>query len=298
MGKGRRNVARLEAVRVAQVPLREVSGLCLRRGAEGAMTLVAIGDRVAVAAWVVLPADDRDDLVWETIELTKITGTRLSERDPQIEAVCADGAGRVLLLQESPPRTELIDPVGRRVVASIDLQIHEPHPLARAWADSEGSRGEGAVLLRNGHLLIAKEKDPRALIEFGPAGEEPSGFSVDAPLEAGAGWQVQEGEQAFVPLATWMPDQTLAHACRDFSDLEVGPDDRLYLLSDRSASMVRLADLVVGSADATAEQEWSLGDLEGKPEGLAFTRNGRAIVALDTRKAKHNIVLFEPPIAV
>ena len=42
---------------------------------------------------------------------------------------------------------------------------------------------------------------------------------------------------------------------------------------------------------------WRLGDLAGKPEGLAFTPNGRAIVGLDTRKARQNLVLFEPPIA-
>jgi hypothetical protein len=31
--------------------------------------------------------------------------------------------------------------------------------------------------------------------------------------------------------------------------------------------------------------------------GLAFTRNRRAIVALDTKKAKHNLLLLEPPMA-
>jgi hypothetical protein len=33
------------------------------------------------------------------------------------------------------------------------------------------------------------------------------------------------------------------------------------------------------------------------PRGLAFTPNGRAMVALDTRRARHNLMLFEPPIA-
>jgi hypothetical protein len=31
--------------------------------------------------------------------------------------------------------------------------------------------------------------------------------------------------------------------CADFSDLEIGPDGRLYLLSDQSASIARLDDL-------------------------------------------------------
>jgi hypothetical protein len=42
---------------------------------------------------------------------------------------------------------------------------------------------------------------------------------------------------------------------------------------------------------------WQLPTLDGKPEGLALTRNGRAMVALDTKLAKENLVLLEPPIA-
>jgi len=30
------------------------------------------------------------------------------------------------------------------------------------WSDPKGSRGEGMVLLRGGHLLVAKEKKPAA----------------------------------------------------------------------------------------------------------------------------------------
>ena len=42
---------------------------------------------------------------------------------------------------------------------------------------------------------------------------------------------------------------------------------------------------------------WRLGDLDGKPEGLAFTAQGRAIVGLDTRKRRRNLVLLEPAVA-
>jgi hypothetical protein len=42
---------------------------------------------------------------------------------------------------------------------------------------------------------------------------------------------------------------------------------------------------------------WILGDLDGKPEGLAFTAEGRAVVGLDTRKPRQNLVRLEPAIA-
>ena len=68
------------------------------------------------------PADDMASLDWQTADVARLEGTHLPQDDPQIEAVCADGAGRILLLQETPPRAELIDPSARRVVASIDAR--------------------------------------------------------------------------------------------------------------------------------------------------------------------------------
>ena len=41
----------------------------------------------------------------------------------------------------------------------------------------------------------------------------------------------------------------------------------------------------------------ALDDLDGKPEGLAFTAQGHAVVGLDTRKPRRNLVLLEPPVA-
>lgn len=169
--------------------------------------------------------------------------------------------------------------------------------LARAWADPVGSRGEGAVFLPGGHVLVAKEKDPAALIEFGPPGSEPLGLARGGALAAGAPWDIGAGDHAYVARAVWWPDKALRKACRDFSDLEIGPDGRLYALSDKSGSIARLSDLPAAGGAVTAMATWQLGDLDGKPEGLAFTPNGRALVALDTRKARHNLLLFEPPIA-
>jgi len=42
---------------------------------------------------------------------------------------------------------------------------------------------------------------------------------------------------------------------------------------------------------------WRLGDLDGKPKDLTFTAQGRAIVGLDTRKPRQNLVLLKPAVA-
>ena len=302
MGKKHRHDARLTVGRTEDVPLREVSGICLRRGPNGTMQVVAIGDRAAVGAWTLVPDQPGGPLAWQTAPLTGLTGTRIPADDPQIEAVCADGTGRVLLLQESPARVELVDPPVGRVIAGIDLQVPAGHPLAASWADPDGSRGEGAAFMANGHLLVAKEKDPPALIEFGPAGATATGFRAaategGAALPGGSSWPVEPGEQSFVLLAAWTPDRALARACRDLSDLEVGPDGRLYVLSDRSQSVARLGDLDPADPVARAEATWELPHLDGKPEGLAFTPGGRAMVALDTKEPRRNLVLLDPAIA-
>jgi hypothetical protein len=293
-GHGTRHALRIQ--RTEHVPIVEVSGVCLRRGPDGRMSLIAIGDREAVAAWVVLPEDDDEPWEWSLMDVARLQGSLMPAGDPQLEAVCADGQGRVLLLQEAPPRAELIDPAEERVVASFDLVVPDGHPLAEAWHDPDASRGEGAVLLTNGHLLIAKEKDPPAFIEFGPADESPSGFGPGSVLPDGVAWPVERGHHQFIALDTWMPTDELLEACADFSDLEVGPDHRLYLLSDKSATITRLPVLEPGTGETTTERTWSLGKVDGKPEGLTFTREGRAIVALDTRRAKSNLVVFDPPI--
>jgi hypothetical protein len=221
----------------------------------------------------------------------------LAEHDSQIEAVCADGLGRIFLLQETPPRVELIDPTVSKVVASIDLAVEGCEKIAQAWSDSKGSRGEGMVLLPGGHLLIAKEKDPAAFIEFGPPNSRSQGLVRSGTLADGERWPVQNGCHRFVSLAIWLPDKVLAKTCADFSDLEIGPDGCLYLLSDKSSTIARLDDLPAGGGAASLLNAWRPYDLDGKPEGLAFTAEGRAVVGLDTRKPRRNLVLLEPAVA-
>lgn len=215
----------------------------------------------------------------------------------QIEAVCADGIGRILLLQETPPRVELIDPRVSKVVASIDLAVEGRNEIAQAWSDPNGSRGEGMVLLPGGHLLVVKEKQPAVFVEFGPPNSRSQGFVRGGALANGERWPIKNGQHRFVSLAIWLPDKILARTCADFSDLEIGPDGCLYLLSDKSSTIARINDLCAGGGTASLLDAWRLDDLDGKPEGLAFTSDGRAVVGLDTRKPRRNLVLLEPAVA-
>jgi hypothetical protein len=94
---GKSNKNRLRVSGVVDVPLQEVSGICLRRSRNGRMFLIAVGDRVAKIAWFSLPRSN-GGRIGHTSNIAKLSGSMLPKHDPQVEAVCADGLGRILLL--------------------------------------------------------------------------------------------------------------------------------------------------------------------------------------------------------
>jgi hypothetical protein len=253
------------------------------------MSLIAVGDHVAKVAWFSLSRNDEGQVRWHITNIAKLSGSLLPKRGSQIEAVCADGLGRILLLQETPPRVEIIDLKATKVFASIDLLVEGRGEIAQAWSHPKGSRGEGIALLPGGHLLIATEKRAAVFIEFGPPHSRSRALVDGGALPEGERWPIKQGHHRFVALAMWFPDKTLAKKCADFSDLEIGPDGRLYLLSDKSRTIARLADLSAAGGTAALRDAWWLGGVDGKPEGLAFTAQGRAIVGLDTRKLCRNL---------
>jgi hypothetical protein len=98
---GKSNKNRLRVRRVVDVPLREVSGICLRRARNGRMFLIAVGDRVGKVAWFSLSPSDGARIDWHKRSIAKLSGSELPRHDPQIEAVCADGIGRVLVPRDA-----------------------------------------------------------------------------------------------------------------------------------------------------------------------------------------------------
>jgi hypothetical protein len=106
------------------------------------------GDRAAKVAWFSVSRRDEARIEWHKRSIAKLSGSELPKHDPQIEAVCADGAGRILLLQETPPRVELIDLESLRAVASIDLVVEGRGEMAQTWSDPKGSRGSGVTARR------------------------------------------------------------------------------------------------------------------------------------------------------
>jgi len=70
-GKPKKN--RLRVRRVVDVPLREVSGICSRRSANGRMSLIAVGDAEAKIAWSSLSRGDGSEFDWHKKSIAKLS---------------------------------------------------------------------------------------------------------------------------------------------------------------------------------------------------------------------------------
>jgi hypothetical protein len=279
------------------IPLEEVSGLARGRDASGRDAILAIGDRAGTVAWAPLE-DDLDALAWQTLDLRHAEGTRIPERDPQLEAVAVDGRMTVVMVQESPIRAEAIDAPGRRVRAHITFVVPDVPALGQiheSWLDPDGSRAEGVVLMREGHILLVKEKGPSALLEFGPAGSHPLGLDPEAWLPHDAAWEVADGDVELTCLAAWRPGDQLDEQCPDFSDAAVDGTGRLLLTGDQAGALVAVGahrpaeDPFAGRFEA--EGIWLVKGIEEKPEGVVVLPHGDVLIACDRRKVKRNLFL-------
>ena len=266
---------KLDVRDVGDVPLREVSGLALRGG-----ELLAVGDRDPVVFTAALkPWPMR----WQGIDLSDLG---LPDGGTQFEAVQPTGEHTVLVLQEQPARVLHIDLAMPALIGTILLDVPDGHRLRQAWLGDRSSRGESLVLADRGHLLVVKEKDPSAILEFGPVGDGPVGWQRGGSTAAPG-----PGDATLTVLATWWLAEEMARWLPDISDATVGPDGRLYLLSDKGSSIARLPD-ALDPLGGTVEAEaiWRIEGSPEKAEGLVIMDDGTAIVGLDTKSPRRNLL--------
>lgn len=271
--------SKLKVRDVADVPLREVSGLAV-----SGSDLLAVGDHDP--AVFIAPLDGWP-LDWRGIDLAAVG---LPDGGTQFEAVEPAVGRTVLVLQEQPARVLSVDLDAPALLGTLSLEVPDAHPLRTSWLGDRSSRGESVLLLDRGHLLVVKEKSPPVILEFGPASDDAVGWQRGGPVSPPSGQ-----DAALTVLATWTLGPRLTDSLPDVSDAAVGPDGRLYLLSDQGSAIARLPEALDPRGGVLeAEAVWRIAGRPEKAEGLVILADGTPLVALDTKAPRGNLLRLDP----
>jgi hypothetical protein len=316
---GRQPERELAVVSSHTLPIAEVSGLASIRSlskesgkSSGGIDLYAVGDSShEVVRFRIAGAKDEPDI--QVHDTAPILG-RHKDDASQWEAVATDGKDSVCMLSETHAEISCLDTRLQRVKARFNLDVSGIAGLDSAWKEQPNSRGEGMLLMKKGHVLVLKEKKPSMLIEFGPEGGQPIGYGPDTflePDEAFAGLAGSSGQpvyranrsgepapRALVALKAWEFSSRVRELASDASEISLGPDGRVYLLSQESATLIRLEKtLKPGERKAGMEHGayWRLPQGMDKAEGLVIDDVMHPWVGIDIKQTgRPNLFRLSP----
>jgi uncharacterized protein YjiK len=280
---------------VFDLQLREVSGICERAAGDGRpRQLLAIGDDSHHVLVGDLDPEVPGSFARHDLEpLLDEAGVRAGGSS-QWEGIDTDETGRVFVLREVPGTVFVFDPELRALLHVLALTVEDDPGEQQAWEADENALGEGLLLLRNGHLFVVKEEKPRQLLEFGLPGERAQGLRGDL-LVAGDGEfpAPEEARATFHMLSAWdLGGEALARI-GDLSDVAIGPDGRVYILSDESRCIARLQPTVPPEGGIVAvDRIWGLPERLHQPEGLVITGDWDVLVATDHEEQRDNLFLL------
>ncbi len=255
------------------LPLLEVSGLAVRDH-----RFVAVGDRSSQVVTFRLKDGKLDDVVTHT-PLPKA-----GDGGSQYEAVAFDGKGNVVVMSETG-KLAVLDADCEKEIASSEIDWTSADPLVDGHVE-QNSLGEGMVILDASHVLVALEKSPSAIVEFGPRGDAPRGYDPTAPRTAAFAPPAE-----LVALAAWKVEDD---AAPDLSELTIGPDGALWSISQQGKTILRFERTLRPFEErASVKAHVPIpGDLEGA-EGLAFDGD-TPVVARDRSSTKKNVFVLAP----
>ena len=269
-----------------RLDLDELSALALRGGASD-RELVAVADSSFVIA---LGHPRSADPTKTSVDLRTFVSewTHRPQAGSQWEGVACDASGRVFVLQEHAGKKRAshvfvfassLDELLQTIALDVD---QGKTGWERAWMHEENARGEALVLLRDGHLLVFKQKDPVQLIEFGMPGDVAGGFGPDRVLEPTDSFEL-DAKSTFVryePLASWGLGASASAMLGSVNDAAVA-DGELYVVSRSSHLIARL------DSDVEAGEPISIGAVADipteieHPEGLVLLEGAVPLVGND-----------------
>jgi uncharacterized protein YjiK len=286
------------AVRGFRIDLDEMSALCVHRSAARRQEVLAIGDEdfgVHRALW------DGERLGESTRRsVRRLLPDSEQSKKSEWEGIATDGRGAVYVLREPTATVFVFSTELDRLEHTIQLDVEGGDPAARGLLDDPNAGPEGLLLMTRGHVLVAKQKEPIILVEFGPKGDRPNGLWPDPSPPPGRALELLSGGErsTLVALAAWQ----LAHAdegvVQSANDLAVDRRGRLHAVSSKSRCIYRFATERASDSRITIDRSWALPEEIGaggkrKAEGLTFDDQGRPLVALDAKDSDANTFVLE-----
>lgn len=272
------------------LPVPEISGMCWRYPEDPKRReLLVVGDGghdLGVLRW----AERGNSARFRSIDLSGLFPA--DGRQSQWESIYSDASGKMFLLREFPALIHVLSEDLSKVARTLELRLSEAHARELRWEEEPNSLGEGFLLLKNGHILLLKEKRPVALVELAPSADAtPEGYRPELSLERKGVFPMPPAKAGLVTayrsVKTWRLASDQEARFGDASGIDVGRDGRLYVLSDQSRRVGRLADLSLrAGATFRAERSWDLPPSFIKPEGMVFDGEGRVVIALDRKRGR------------
>lgn len=273
------------------LPASEISGLCWGKNADGKKSLIAVGDMDAILYFFEWNKGSKPKASGE-IKLEAL-GT---ERGSQWESIYADQSGHLFILPESPEVIHVFDVKNPKNVTTFPLDLNAEWKKKLQWDVEANSQGEGILLLKNGHILVLKEKNPLKIIEFAPSSDaRPVGYNVNLSLEQNGEFPRPKSGVKFVPVHFWALTGPQQKIFPDGSGLNVNHKGELFLLSDKGLSIGKIGTLDPKLENYEIKEAWKFPYDIKKPEGMVFDNEGRILIATDSKKKDQpNLFVLDP----
>lgn len=288
-----------------ELPIKEISGGDLITGS-GGQAVNLISDRKAEVVRLNLKDGHIEKVDFKNLMVERFSLCRSEDFEEcrklikklvsNWEALSSDASGRLFLLQEHTQSVLVFDSSVRSIERALHFNFGDAFPdmIGRGSKKFQtNSLGEGLILLKNGHILIAKEQYPVALVEFGPAGSEALGFSPETVLGPADSFQLPASDSfhlEYKPLASWILS---GHSKCDVSDLDSDAQGRLVILS-QTCNGVAVIEKLDPLEKALVVDYKRLPDEILNPEALIIAGD-RWLVASDIpKKRQHNFYILRP----
>lgn len=212
----------------------------------------------------------------------------------QWEAVASDASGRVFLLHEQLATIFVYNIVTNSIERLINLDRFELQPKKQSFkshSSKDNAMAEGFVLLKNGHILVIKERQKTSLIEFGPPGATPQGYRPDLPVGSRDEYPLAEETINLIPLKIWYLEQEYK-SC-DLSELNTDAQGELYILSQRCNWIAALKHPRASEDKMRLRKTWALPTKIRKAEAFVVLPQKTFIVAEDRKSTnKKNVFIL------